>query len=205
MIGFLCCNEITTKKSPWGPGRDTCLLRVDDRPILEHALELLADYGVTAVHVLLPQPNPERELYFGDGAPWKMKITCWQEGPEEMCMFAALGDDLKETAQGLIVAVGDCVPFFPIQKTIAESIWIVGEKGTRDHRWLLLKAEDARNFSRSGGVPPVTGIRHVVAPAWLDTGTPEWLLRSQKALSQGIFPVSPLFLHDAADTVRARA
>lgn len=193
MIAFLCCHETTTGQSPWGAGRDTCLLRVVDRPMLQHVLETLADHGVTALQVLQPCVDPDRSELLGDGARWGMKITCWREGIDETNMFASLGDDLKTTGEGLIVAIADCLPHFPVESSLCESIWIAGEKTKREHRWLLLTQEDAVLFAKSNGLPPMRGIRQVAAPAWLDTATPESLLESQQALLDGVFPISPLF------------
>jgi NDP-sugar pyrophosphorylase family protein len=191
MIALIQCPELTGVENAWGPGVDTCLLNVVDRPILQHILETLSDCGVRKLHVHIGQGNQQRMDLLGDGSRWGMTIRMWFGPAPSEEMNAAILDDLRE-ARGFIVGSGDSLP--QLAKLVEENARVAGsqEDGSVGD-WIILPGYSGIrwiNHQLPGEVAMISTRKRTL---WMDTRSPKALLESQRLLLERKFSAVPLF------------
>lgn len=191
MIALIQCPELTGIENAWGPGVDTCLLNVVDRPILQHILETLSDCGVRKLHVHLGQENQRRMELLGDGSRWGMTIRTWFGPAPSEEMNAAILDDLKD-AQGFVVGSGDSLP--QLAQLVAENARVVGSKADGSvGDWIILPGYSGIrwiNHQLPGELAMMSTPKQTL---WMDTRDPKALLESQRLLLERKFSAVPLF------------
>ena len=122
-----------------------------DRPVLEHLLLLLRRCGVTDIAVTLRyQPQVIRD-YFGDGSPWGVSLTYFEEtsplgtaGAVKACASFLDGRDF-------LVVSGDCVCDFDLRQAVefhrlreAEATLLLHREPNPLEYGLVLTGQDGR-------------------------------------------------------------
>ncbi len=177
----------------WSPGTDTCMLPVIDRPILQHVMDSLADYGVKQLHAVLPYYDGRRERFLGGGSRWGMKIFYWYgDKPTEDMFFE---DPLSEKGKTdrYVVAWADCLPQLSELPTDGASYMVALERSTRNRNWLFLSATDAVRFVRKQVINYESTL---AATCYLDSSTPARLLESEALVLTKQFPLTQTFARE---------
>jgi hypothetical protein len=173
--------------SPWNPGTDTCMLPVVDRPILQHVLESLADYGVQKLHAILPCFDRQREKFLAGSASCGMKVFRWygDKPTEEMLFEDPHGANSSENR--FVVAWADCLPKLS-QLPFGDFSYMVSLcRSPQPRNWLFLSATDAVHFIRNQAI---NYEKTFATTTYLDSSSPARLLESQALLLTKEFPLT---------------
>jgi NDP-sugar pyrophosphorylase family protein len=193
MIAILLFPPESGSADPWSPSTDTCQLPVVDRPILQHVLEALADQGVRTLHAVLPHFDGGREEFLGDGSRWGMKIQTWYgSGLTEEIMAVSMENPEMES-QRLLLGPADSLPNLSELPARSSSHMIELDSHENSRNWYFLEGQYLGKFTRGA---ELDNLPRVQASSWLDSSTPEKLLRSQTAILTRQYPLTHLFAQE---------
>ena len=105
-IVVLMAGGLGSRLRPLTDGCPKPMLRLGDRPILEHIVEAFASHGFTRFYIAVNYLGGVIEGYFGDGAKWNVSIEYLRE-PERMGTAGALALLPERPTEPLLVMNGD--------------------------------------------------------------------------------------------------
>ncbi len=93
------------------------LIKIGEKPVLEHQIVLLEKYGIKDIWLLLGYLGDEIKEYFGDGKKWDVNINYHQEN-KLLGTAGAIKTLEKEIREDFLVFSGDVMLDFNVQRFI---------------------------------------------------------------------------------------
>lgn len=186
------CGGSTDEWRQAGHDGPPSLLRVVDRPMVQHVIESIADAGCRYLHLVCDEQHAAVAEFAGTGTRWGVDLFTWR------VTDLAPGGALRVGLSGVPVLFGTATTL-PLQE---DGLLRAGHGNVRivagpGHAWTGWSHVDAATWpdltwvlTRDGGIEPVSPVPMppVGAPHLLDVRTPAGLLASEALLLDGIVP-----------------
>jgi len=91
------------------------LVKIGDKPVIEHQIELFREYGIKDIWVLSGHLGDQIKDYLGDGKKWKVKILYNQE-EKPLGTAGAVGALAGRIKEDFLVLSGDVMLDFDVKK-----------------------------------------------------------------------------------------
>lgn len=92
-----------------------CLVKIGDKPVIEHQIILLKKYGISEIHLLLGYLGDQVKEHLGDGKKWGVKLHYHQE-EIPLGTAGALAGISAELKEDFLFLCGDIMMNFDIKK-----------------------------------------------------------------------------------------
>ena len=94
------------------------LIKIGNKPVIEHQILLLKKYGVSDIHLLLGHLGSQIKNYLGDGEKWGVKIHYYQE-EKPLGTAGALLQLKNKIKKDFLFLSGDIMMDFDVKRFIS--------------------------------------------------------------------------------------